>query len=159
VKAFPSTILALGLMAGLFSLGVVQVQAHEGHENFSAGQAGDPKKPARIVKVTMREDGKKMLFEPDRLEVRQGEQVHFVLFNEGTESHEFLLATLAENKKHGELMKKYPKMEHDDPNGKRLQPLAGADIFWKFTRKGEFEFACLIPGHYESGMHGTIRVK
>jgi uncharacterized cupredoxin-like copper-binding protein len=159
VKAFPSTILALGLMAGLFSFGVVQVQAHEGHENFSAGQAGDPKKPARIVKVTMREDGKKMLFEPDRVEVRQGEQVHFVLFNEGTESHEFLLATRAENKKHGEVMKKFPKMEHDDPNGLRLTPFSGGDIFWKFTKKGEFEFACLIPGHYEAGMHGTIRVK
>ena len=57
------------------------------------------------------------------------------------------------------MMKKFPKMEHDEPNGLRLTPYIGGDIFWKFTKKGEFEFACLIPGHYEAGMHGTIRVK
>jgi uncharacterized cupredoxin-like copper-binding protein len=32
-------------------------------------------------------------------------------------------------------------------------------LLWKFTRKGEFEFACLVPGHYEAGMHGRIIVK
>src|SRR5665213_3528995 len=101
-----SALLGAGLLAGLVSFGValpVHVYAHEGHEHFSAGEAGDPKKPARTIKVTMREEGKKMLFDPARIEVRQGEQIHFVLFNEGTEDHEFLLATVAENKKHGEL--------------------------------------------------------
>ena len=31
-------------------------------------------------------------------------------------------------------------------------------MIWTFTNAGTFEFACLIPGHYESGMHGPISV-
>jgi uncharacterized cupredoxin-like copper-binding protein len=57
------------------------------------------------------------------------------------------------------LMKKYPHMEHDDPNAKRLALLTDGEIVWKFTRRGTFEFACLIPGHREAGMRGTIDVK
>jgi uncharacterized cupredoxin-like copper-binding protein len=133
--------------------------AHEGHTHFSAGEPGDPKKPARIVKVTMLEDGKKMLFEPARIEVRRGEQIRFVITNDGTWDHEFMLATKKENDKHAELMKKFPDMEHDDPNGKRLSPFGTSEILWKFTKRGEFEYACLIPGHREAGMFGKIVVK
>jgi uncharacterized cupredoxin-like copper-binding protein len=50
-------------------------------------------------------------------------------------------------------------MEHDDPNGKSLASNKAAGIVWRFTKAGEFEFACLIPGHREAGMHGTIVVK
>ena len=45
--------------------------AHEEHR-FAAGKPGDPKKPARTIKVAMREDGKKMAFEPARIPVRKG---------------------------------------------------------------------------------------
>ena len=134
------------------------VVAHEG-EHFSAGEPGDAKQAARVIKVSMREDGKKMLFEPAHIAIRKGEQIRFVLFNDGTENHEFVLATFEENKKHAELMKKFPKMEHDDPNAKRLTPFTEGEIVWKFTKRGTFEYACLIPGHREAGMHGTIEVK
>jgi len=133
--------------------------AHQNHGTFSAGEPGDPKKPARVVKVKMFEDGKKMQFEPARIEVRKGEQIRFVLENSGDEDHEFVLATIKENQKHGELMKKFPDMEHDDPNAKRVMTYGEGELLWKFTKRGEFEFACLIPGHYEAGMHGTIIVK
>src|SRR5207245_657419 len=96
--------------------------AHEDHGNFSAGQPGDPKKPARVVNIKMFEGSGKMGYEPARLEVRRGEQIRFVLQNDGEEDHEFVLATAAENRKHAELMKKHHDMEHDDPNGKRLVP-------------------------------------
>ena len=135
------------------------VRAHEDHGHFSAGEPGDPKKPARVIKVKMFEDGKKMLYEPALIEVRLGEQVRFVLENSGDEDHEFVLATVAENKKHGEMMKKFPDMEHDDPNAKRVMTYGSGDLVWKFTKRGELEFACLIPGHYEAGMHGKIIVK
>jgi uncharacterized cupredoxin-like copper-binding protein len=90
---------------------------------------------------------------------RAGEQIRFVLKNAGELQHELVLASTKENLKHAELMKKYPDMEHDDPNGKTLQPKANAEILWRFTRRGEFEFACLIPGHREAGMTGKIIVK
>ena len=131
--------------------------AHDAH--LSAGRSGDPKKPLRSIKVIMREDGEKMLFEPAHIVVRKGEQIRFLLENDGTESHEFVLATIEENRKHALLMKKYPKMEHDDPNAKRLTPFTTGEIVWKFTQRGTFEYACLIPGHREAGMHGTVTVK
>lgn len=133
--------------------------AHEGETHFSAGEPGDPKKPARVMLITMREGDGKMMFSPDQVEVRKGEQIRFILQNNGALDHEFLLATTEENLKHGELMKKYPDMEHDDPNGKRLKSKEHKEIVWRFTKAGEFEFACLIPGHRESGMHGKIIVK
>ena len=134
-------------------------QAHDQHESFSAGEPGDPRKPSRVVKVSMQEEGKKMLFDPALIPVRTGEQIRFVLFNEGTESHEFVLATVAENRHHAELMKKFPEMEHADPNEKRVAVFNEGELVWKFTKQGEFEFACLITGHYEAGMHGRIIVK
>jgi uncharacterized cupredoxin-like copper-binding protein len=129
------------------------------HEAFSAGEPGNPKKPARVVQITMKEEDGKMLFIPDRVEVRKGEQIKFVLRNNGELPHEFMLASREENDKHAELMKKYPEMEHDDPNGKTLQTKKSADLVWKFTKAGEFEFACLIPGHREAGMHCKVIVK
>jgi uncharacterized cupredoxin-like copper-binding protein len=41
----------------------------------------------------------------------------------------------------------------------RPTPFASGTILWKFTRRGRFEFACLIPGHLEAGMRGTVIVK
>ena len=150
---FTAITLALILAAAMSA-----AAAHEG-EKFSAGEPGDPKQPARVVKMTMREDGKKMLFEPAYITVHKGEQIRFVLMNDGTESHEFVLATVTQNRKHAQLMKGHQHMAHDDPNAKRLTPFTEGEIVWKFTRRGTFEYACLIPGHYEAGMHGTIEVK
>lgn len=129
------------------------------HATFSAGAPGNPKKPSRVVKITMQETDGKMLFSPDRIEVRKGEQIKFILGNNGELKHEFMLATVAENEKHAVLMQKYPDMEHDDPNGKSLEAKKSVDLVWKFTKAGEFEFACLIPGHREAGMHGKVIVK
>lgn len=141
---------AVALAAGAY--------AHDG-SHFSAGQPGDPKKPARIVKISMLEDGKKMLFEPAVVEVQRGEQIRFVITNGGTWDHEFMLASKADNRKHAAVMKKFPEMEHDDPNAKRLAPFNSGELVWRFTKRGEFEYACLIPGHLEAGMHGKVIVK
>ena len=56
-------------------------------------------------------------------------------------------------------MQKNPDMEHDDPNAKRLAPKKTGEIVWAFTKPGEFDFSCLIPGHREAGMTGKIVVK
>jgi uncharacterized cupredoxin-like copper-binding protein len=131
--------------------------AHEG-EHFSAGVPGNPKKPARIVTVVMSDDNG-MKFTPDHLDVKKGEQVHFIIQNKGALKHEFMLASVADNDKHAKLMMKYPDMEHDDPNAKSVDPGKTAEILWRFSKGGTFEFACLIPGHREAGMRGTVTVK
>jgi uncharacterized cupredoxin-like copper-binding protein len=137
----------------------VPAQADPGHAHFSAGVPGDPKKPARVIEVLMREGAGTMSYVPDRVEVKRGEQVRFVIRNVGELPHEFILASTADNLKHAALMQKYPDMEHDDPNGKTVQPKANSEILWRFTRRGEFEFGCLIPGHREAGMLGKVVVK
>jgi uncharacterized cupredoxin-like copper-binding protein len=136
----------------------VLLHAHD-DKHFSAGEPGNPRKPFRTVAVEMLEEYATMKFAPERLEIRRGEQIKFVITNMGKEMHEFVLASTQDNLKHAELMRKYPDMEHDDPNGKTVQPGGKAEILWRFTKKGEFEFACLIPGHREAGMTGKIVVK
>jgi uncharacterized cupredoxin-like copper-binding protein len=160
-----------GLIVALAALALPQLawsdsghshSGHSGHDipSYSAGQPGDPKKPARIVLVTMREttDGK-MIYEPSKLEVKAGEQVRFVLTNAGALEHEFVLASVADNAKHAEAMRANPDMKHDEPNGRMLAPKAKGEIVWRFSKAGTFEFACLIPGHREAGMTGTVTVR
>ncbi|QHO74324.1 copper resistance protein [Bradyrhizobium sp. CCBAU 051011] len=125
------------------------------HESYSAGEPGNPKKRSRTIEVKMSE----MEYNPSRIEVKRGEQIRFVIRNVGKEDHEFLLATTEENLKHAEDMKKNPHMEHDDPNGVRLKPSKSAEIVWKFTKAGTFEYSCLIPDHRDYGMIGKVTVK
>ncbi|MFC4171580.1 plastocyanin/azurin family copper-binding protein [Microvirga sp. GCM10011540] len=153
---------ALGALALSTSLAFAGPgEAGHTHRSFAAGEPGDAKKPvARTIEVTMKEtEDAKMLFEPDRVEIKRGEQVKFVLKNAGQVDHEFMLDSVQNNAKHKVAMEQNPDMEHDDPNGKRLAPKASNEIVWRFTKAGTFEFACLIPGHYESGMKGTVIVK
>lgn len=132
--------------------------AHDA-EHFSAGEPGNPKQSARIVTVIMTDDDGTMRYSLDRLDVKKGEQIRFIIQNKGALRHEFTLASVQDNNKHAEIMKKYPDMEHDDPNGKTVDPGKTTEILWRFSKSGTFEFACLIPGHREAGMHGTVAVK
>jgi uncharacterized cupredoxin-like copper-binding protein len=158
VKAIVGCAALLSAAWALPSLGAPGAPGHS-HVKFSAGEPGNPKRPSRVIEVTMGEADGKMLFKPDRVEVRRGEQIRFVLKNDGELDHEFVLASTEENLKHADLMKKYPDMEHDDPNGKTLKTKGTSEIVWRFSKRGEFEFSCLIPGHRETGMTGKVIVK
>ncbi len=119
------------------------------------GIAGDAKDVRRTLTVTM---GDNMRFMPDRIEVREGETVRFVVRNTGKVMHEFVIGTPAENAKHAEMMKKFPNMAHDEPHMAHVAPGASGELVWTFNRPGTFEFACLIAGHYDAGMVGSVRV-
>ena len=154
--------IAAMLLPILFSAGPAFAgpgDAGHGHTSFSAGEPGNPKKPFRVVEVTMHEGNGKMGYTPPNLSVKRGEQIKFVITNSGELKHEFILANEKDNLKHAEVMKKYPEMEHDDPNAKNLEPNAKSEILWRFSKRGTFEYACLIPGHREAGMTGKITVK
>jgi uncharacterized cupredoxin-like copper-binding protein len=141
------------LMAASFA-----AAAHDA-DHYSAGVPGNAKKPARTVTVVMSDGDGSMKFSPDHVDVKKGEQVRFVIRNEGALKHEFTLASVKDNDKHAEMMQKFPDMEHDDPNAKSVDPGKSSEILWRFTKAGVFEFACLIPGHREAGMHGFVHVK
>ena len=125
------------------------------HEQKPWGIAGDAKAVKRTIEIRMTDN---MRFTPDSIEVRQGETIRFVHTNNGAVMHEFVLGTKAELDEHAALMKKFPGMEHDEPYMAHVAPGQKGQIVWTFNRHGEFDFACLLPGHYEAGMVGKIRV-
>jgi uncharacterized cupredoxin-like copper-binding protein len=73
--------------------------------------------------------------------------------------HELVIGTKQELDTHAEMMKKHPNMEHDEPYMAHVSPGKNADIIWNFNRAGQFDFACLLPGHYDAGMVGKITVR
>ncbi|HEU4459536.1 MAG TPA: cupredoxin family protein [Methylibium sp.] len=119
------------------------------------GIAGDAKAAKRTIEVGMADT---MRFTPDKIEVRQGETVKFVVKNNGKQMHEFVIGTKAENDKHADMMIKFPTMEHDEPYMAHVGPGKTGEIVWTFNRAGDFDFACLIAGHYQAGMVGKIKV-
>jgi uncharacterized cupredoxin-like copper-binding protein len=124
-------------------------------EQTDWGIAGERRQARRTIEVGMGDD---MRFRPDRIDVRLGETVRFVVRNRGQAMHEFVIGTRAENARHAELMLKHPGMEHDAPYMAHVEPGKTGEIVWTFNRAGEFEFACLIAGHFQAGMKGLIRV-
>ena len=131
-----------------------------GHDKVSlAGEPGKKAKVTQTIQVTMKEteDGK-MLYMPASVKVKEGQTVRFAIRNAGETDHEFVLDTEEEVMEHKKVMEKFPEMEHDDPNSVRLAPGKTGEIIWKFTQSGDLKFACLIPGHYEAGMHGDLTV-
>lgn len=125
-------------------------------EETPFGKQGDPKKATRTVRVGMTD---KMRFDPESITVKRGETIRFVVANKGAVLHEMVLGTSQALKDHAELMKKHPGMEHDEPSMTHVKPGATGEIVWQFTKAGDFEFACLIPGHFEAGMVGKVAVK
>lgn len=125
-------------------------------EDTAFGHEGDPRKVVRTIRVDMADT---MRFTPASVTVEKGQTVRFVLHNRGKLVHEMVLGTVEELKEHAELMKKFPGMEHADPNMAHLKPGARGQIVWQFTQPGEFQFACLQPGHFEAGMVGKVTVK
>jgi uncharacterized cupredoxin-like copper-binding protein len=119
------------------------------------GIAGDANQAKRSIDVGMSDT---MRFTPDRIAIKLGETLRFVVRNNGKQMHEFVIGTQAENAKHAELMLKFPNMEHDEPYMAHVPPGKTGQIVWTFNRAGQFEFACLIAGHYQAGMVGTITV-
>jgi uncharacterized cupredoxin-like copper-binding protein len=131
-------------------------------DDMAIGAPADAATATRTVDVAMAEtaDGK-MVFTPTTLTFKQGETVRLALHNTGEQVHEFVMDTpegITAHKAEMAEMADMPDMMHSDPNALRLEPGARGEITWTFANAGTFEFACLIPGHYEAGMHGALTV-
>ncbi|KNZ31061.1 MAG: plastocyanin [Methylibium sp. NZG] len=155
--------LMLAAVAGLLS-GGVRAHGDEKHpksadpvqkEQKDWGIAGNANTARRTIDVKMLDT---MRFVPDRIDVKLGETVRFTARNTGKVMHEFVIGTKAENEAHAALMLRFPTMEHDAPYMAHVPPGKTGQIVWTFNRPGEFEFACLIAGHYSAGMVGNILV-
>ena len=153
-------------MSALVALNAVLAHAHQSHdhgkntgparkEQKAWGIAGDAKAVKRTIHMKMSDS---MRFSPDQIDVAEGETVRFVFRNDGKILHEFVLGTKQELDQHAALMVKFPNMEHDEPYMAHVQPGKTGEIIWTFNRPGNFDFACLIAGHYQAGMVGKVRV-
>ena len=119
------------------------------------GIAGDAKAVRRTITLRMTDD---MRFAPNHIEVRKGDTVRLRAENRGRVLHEIVISTRAELAAHAGMMRKYPGMEHDEPYMAHVAAGKTGEIVWLFNRAGSFDFACLIAGHYQAGMTGTIKV-
>jgi uncharacterized cupredoxin-like copper-binding protein len=130
--------------------------AADGHHHDHA--IGVPGKAAQVTRSVQVDMSDAMRFEPANITVKQGETVRFVVKNSGKLKHEFVLGTEKALQEHYEVMKKFPEMEHADPNMVTLAPGQSGEVLWRFTRSGTVGFACLQPGHYDAGMKGAVTV-
>jgi uncharacterized cupredoxin-like copper-binding protein len=124
-------------------------------EQKAWGIAGDSKAATRTIAIGMNDN---MRFTVNKLEFKQGETVRFKVANNGKLMHEFVIGTKEENERHAIEMVKFPNMEHDEPYMAHVSPGKSGEIVWTFNRAGDFEFACLMAGHYQTGMVGKIKV-
>lgn len=136
----------------------------------------------RTVNIEMTD----LAFSPKTLEVKAGETVRFVLINKGQLLHEFNLGDAAMHAEHQKEMLKMQQsgamtttgmdhagmdhgamgqgsmpmagMTHDDPNSVLVEPGKTAELTWTFSGTRDLEFACNVPGHYQAGMVGTLKV-
>jgi len=144
------------LSIALSTLLVASLAAAHGNEDHAAiGVAGQAAQVTRTVDVDMSDA---MRFTPSSVTVTQGETVRFTVKNSGRLKHEFVLGTAHELREHNELMKKFPEMEHVEPNMVTVQPGHSGEVIWRFTKAGKVNFACLQPGHYDAGMKGAVTV-
>jgi putative spermidine/putrescine transport system substrate-binding protein len=120
------------------------------------GQPGNPREVSRTISIVMSDN---MRFTPDRIEVRNGETIRFVLQNLGQLRHELVLGEPEALRRHAAMMQMMPDMQHSGPNMASLAPGEHGKLIWKFTRSGTVAFACLQSGHLEAGMRGAVAVQ
>ncbi len=151
----PLMIFATALFAVAATAGSQAGGGGHGHDESAAGQPGQAAKVSRTVQVDMADT---MRFTPANFTVKQGETIRFVVRNSGQVKHEFVLGLEKDLKAHYAQMMKFPEMEHDDPNMVTVAPGRTGEVIWQFTKAGAVDFACLLPGHYDAGMKGLIKV-
>jgi uncharacterized cupredoxin-like copper-binding protein len=157
-KILLSTAITLTLATGAYASPGHTSKAETAAPQMDIGVPGDAAKVDRTIDVTLLEnDEGQMLIESEPMDIKEGETIRFNITNKGELEHEFVLDTVERNAEHKIEMAKMD-MEHDDPNRIRLDAGASGEVVWTFANSGTFEAACLIPGHYESGMHREVAV-
>ena len=152
----PLTLIAALALSGAAFAGGTHAGGH-GHDSdeTAIGKPGVASKASRTVTIEMTDN---MRYTPADIQVKQGETVRFIVKNKGQVKHELSLGTQQELLEHLEQMRKFPDMEHDEPSKVTLAPGKQGEIVWQFTKAGAVNFACLMPGHYEAGMKGQVKV-
>ena len=114
-----------------------------------------------------------MWFDPEELELAAGEVVKFEITNTGNLEHEFVIGSKEAQEEHRQMMLNMANggghdmsnMAHGGGHDMASMDMAGVTIapgetgtlLWSVPDNvNELEYACNIPGHYESGMYGNF---
>jgi uncharacterized cupredoxin-like copper-binding protein len=120
--------------------------------------AGD----ARTVEVDMVD----IAFEPDRLEVNEGDTVRFVFSNRGDVAHDAFIGDADAQQDHESQMRAdQDDMAHggghgnaDDEDAVTVDPGDSEELTYTFDEAGTTEIGCHQESHYEAGMTITVEV-
>lgn len=159
MKQFSLSTLALLLAGGVAMAGPGGGSGHAHADDWEIGRPGKAADVTRTIEVDMVEpEAGGMAFLPADLTIARGETVRFIVTNRGVLDHEMVIDTVEANMEHMQVMMMSPDMHHDDPNAVSLAPGESGELIWTFSQAGNFQFACLIPGHMDAGMHGPLNV-
>jgi uncharacterized cupredoxin-like copper-binding protein len=146
----------------------------------ASGKVGKAGEVTRTITVTMQDN----VFDKRQINIRAGETVRFILKNKGEFLHEFNIGSPHNHAQHQKEMMQMMNMgmltptgfntskmgmshggmgkatmKHDDPNSVLVKPGETKELIWKFVKSSNLEFACNLPGHYQSGMVGRFNIK
>jgi uncharacterized cupredoxin-like copper-binding protein len=179
--AMAALVLSAGAALSATALAAATEKSHGGAHGFAFGKPGTASEVTRTIEVIARDNE----FEPAEISVKSGETIRFVIRNQGEFLHEFNIgkpemhkqhqARMLEMMDHGMMMATginhdmmmkgasgghmMAGMTHDDPNSVLVEPGETKEMIWTFAGAEGIEFACNVPGHYESGMMGPLKIE
>ncbi|MBU3706830.1 MAG: hypothetical protein FGM50_09145 [Mycobacterium sp.] len=121
----------------------------------AAPTAAAPPSPGAVRNVVVEVDDAKRIT-PANWQAKQGETVRLIVVNTGQTKHELAVGPAQEVAAHAESMKSSGSHGHD--NGVAVEPGQTATLLYTFEQPGVWGIACLEPGHYDSGMAGSVNV-
>jgi len=174
-KSVATAIVSVALAVSASATHAAGTHGH-GHGG-NIGEPGNAGDVSRTVNVTMYDN----YFEPENITIKEGETVRFVVKNAGEFVHEFNIATGAMHRAHAPemmMMVEHGVLEpdrinwdaakamqasmghgmHNEANSLLLEPGKSGEVVWKFPDHADLEFACNVPGHYDAGMMGEIKL-
>jgi uncharacterized cupredoxin-like copper-binding protein len=117
----------------------------------AAGACTNSADPDRTVEISIRHSR----FVPGELAVEPGEHVLFVIRNEDPIAHEFILGDEEVQQVHEEGTEAHHGAK---PGEVSVAPGATTQTTYTFEGSGSLIFGCHLPGHYDYGMRGTVRI-
>ena len=120
------------------------------------GRVGMSSEVSRNVAINMSDQFR---FDPETITVGLGETLRLSFQNTGQQTHDWIFGTAFEISEYMEMMRRSPDREQNEPQNIQLKPGEEHELVWQFNKQGNFEYACLQPGHYEAGMRGTLAVQ
>ncbi|WP_158272827.1 plastocyanin/azurin family copper-binding protein [Limnohabitans sp. T6-5] len=140
-----------------------ETAATDDHQGASLKAGAIAQVVSRSITVNMDDP---MRFTPNQIDVHAGETIRFVVTNSGRTAHEMVLGSDEDIRAHAEAMKQAAAQrlahgsDHPHGTGAAISVAAGqtGELVVTFADARTLQMACLIPGHYEAGMRGTIKV-